>query len=176
MNRFALAALALACACSPALAAPPVEPVVAPVGAWLNLFLENVVAVVLAFVIPFLAKAIYGAIMKVAPWAALILTQERVEMSLNAAKDYGLNAARGAVKGKTLEIGEAIEVIKLGTEYAVANAPKRVIESEGGAAGIAERIFRKLDLPATANFGNVLAPALDALTRGMSASKAKGRR
>jgi len=161
-----LAALALACVASPAYAAEVAtvgdKPVLIPWGDWL-------VALAVSLrepILPIIAAYVIQAIRKVYPWAALFLTQRRVEMMLEAAVGFGLNAVKGAAKGKTLSVNVAVPVIAKGTQYVIDTAPAAVIKAAGGADGIAARIFRKLDLDDLASEAAVLIPAQEQIAAG----------
>lgn len=171
MNRMLLlAALALACVVSTALAAEVAavgdKAVVLPWGDWLVALAVSLREPILTILIPIIAGYAIQAIRKVYPWAALFLSQRRVEMMLEAAVGYGLNAVTGAAKGKTLSVNVAVPVIAKGTQYVIDTAPPAVIKAAGGADGIAARIFRKLDLDDGASEATVLVPAQEKITAG----------
>ncbi|UYW24870.1 hypothetical protein OKC48_16485 [Methylorubrum extorquens] len=158
-----LAALALACVASPALATElgtiGDKAVILPWGDWLVALAVSLREPILTILLPIIAAYIIQAIRKVYPWAALFLSQRRVEMMLEAAVGFGLNAVNGAAKGKTLSVNLAVPVIAKGTQYVIDTAPPAVIKAAGGADGIAARIFRKLDLDDHASEAAVLIPA-----------------
>jgi hypothetical protein len=158
-----LAALALACVASPVFTAEVAtvgeKAVILPWGDWLVALSVSLREPILTVLLPIIAAYIIQAIRKVYPWAALFLSQRRVEMMLEAAVGFGLNAVNGAAKGKTLSVNVAVPVIAKGTQYVIDTAPPAVIKAAGGADGIAARIFRKLDLDDHASEANVLVPA-----------------
>jgi len=133
--------------------------VIVPWGDWLVALAVSLREPILTILIPIIAGYAIQAIRKVYPWAALFLSQRRVEMMLEAAVGYGLNAVNGAAKGKTLSVNVAVPVIAKGTQYVIDTAPPAVIKAAGGADGIAARIFRKLDLDDHASEQNVLVRA-----------------
>ena len=133
--------------------------VILPWGDWLVALAVSLREPILTILIPIIAGYAIQAIRKVYPWAALFLSQRRVEMMLEAAVGYGLNAVNGAAKGKTLSVNVAVPVIAKGTQYVIDTAPPAVIKAAGGADGIAARIFRKLDLDDGASEQSVLIPA-----------------
>lgn len=133
--------------------------VILPWGDWLVALAVSLREPILTILIPIIAGYAIQAIRKVYPWAALFLSQRRVEMMLEAAVGYGLNAVNGAAKGKTLSVNVAVPVIAKGTQYVIDTAPPAVIKAAGGADGIAARIFRKLDLDDGASEQSVLVPA-----------------
>lgn len=167
MIRIALAALALACVSLPTLAGGPPEAgraaVIVRWGDWLVTVAQASVQILLPVLLPLVAAYIIAAIRKVSPWAALFLSQRRIEMMIQAGAEYGLNAVQGAAKGRTLRVDARSEVLARGTQYILDTAPATVIAAAGGADGIARRVFRTLDLDERANEANVLAPALAAL-------------
>ncbi|WP_286158957.1 hypothetical protein [Methylobacterium sp. Leaf456] len=120
---------------------------------------------ILTVLLPIVAAYAVQAIRRVYPWAALFLSQKRVEMMLEAAVGYGLNAVQGAAKGKTLSVEVAVPVIAKGTQYVIDTAPAAVIKAAGGRDGIAARMFRKLDLDEGGSEATVLAPAVERMDR-----------
>lgn len=164
MHRIAFAALALVCACSPALAEVAITaPTTAtlPWGDWLLAVLPAVSQVV----VPIAAVAITAGVAKVSPWAALFLSRARVQSAIQAGADYGINAVAGAAKGKTITVPLGSAVVAKGTQWVVDTTPAKVIEKAGGAAGIAGMIFRSLPLEEHASVQNVLQPALNDLAQ-----------
>lgn len=133
--------------------------VIVPWGDWLVALAVSLREPILTILIPIIAGYVIQAIRKVYPWATLFLSQKRVEMMLEAAVGFGLNAVQGAAKGKTLSANVAVPVIAKGTQYVIDTAPAAVIKAAGGADGIAARIFRKLDLDDGASEQSVLIPA-----------------
>ena len=165
-----LAALALACVVSSALSAEVAtvgdKPVLIPWGDWLVALTVSLREPILTILLPIIAGYIIHAIRKVYPWAALFLSQRRVEMMLEAGVSYGLNAVQGAAKGKALSVNVAVPVIARGTQYVIDTAPPLAIKAAGGADGIAARMFRKLDLDDGASEANVLVPAQERIGAG----------
>ncbi len=171
MNRMLpLAALALACVASPVFAAEVAtvgdRAVVVPWGDWLVALALSLREPVPTILLPIIAAYIIQAVRKVYPRAALFLSQRRVEMMLEAAVGFGLNAVQSASKGKTLSANVAVPVIAKGTQYVIDTAPPAVIKAAGGADGIAARIFRKLDLDDHASEATVLVPAQERIGVG----------
>jgi len=120
MNRMLLlAALALACAASTTFAAEVAtigdKAVILPWGDWLVALSVALREPILTILVPIIGGYIIQAIRKNYPMAALLLTQKRVEMMLEAAVGYGMNAVQGAAKGKTLSVNVAVPVIAKGT-------------------------------------------------------------
>ncbi|KMO21416.1 hypothetical protein SQ03_03215 [Methylobacterium platani JCM 14648] len=123
---------------------------------WISLLQE----IVITAVIPAVAAYAIQAIRKVYPWAALFLTQARVEQMANAVTEYAINAVPGAVKEGKLSINVGSAVIAKAVQRAVDAAPAKALEAAGGQAGLAEIVFRKLSLEDGANEGNTLAPVV----------------
>lgn len=226
MNRAFPAALALACVCSPAMAAAPVDlqhaftvslfvlglggmtlaalvcivrrvPVLAilvaltlvivlisfgaypalaevavtapttaslPWGDWILAVLPAVSNVL----VPIAAAAVTAGVYKVAPWASLLLSRQRVEMMIQGGAAYGMNAVEGVVKGKTLSVPLGSAVIAEGVQHIINTSPQRAIEKAGGVPGIAGMVFRSLPLDENSSAKAVLDPALrDLAQRGL---------
>ncbi|ABY32751.1 hypothetical protein [Methylorubrum extorquens] len=140
--------------------------VILPWGDWLVALAVSLREPILTILLPIIAAYIIQAIRKVYPWAALFLSQRRVEMMLEAGVGYGMNAVQGAAKGKTLSVNVAVPVIAKGTQYVIDTAPPAVIKAAGGADGIAARIFRKLDLDDHASEAAVLVLAQEQIAAG----------
>jgi hypothetical protein len=164
MHRFRMG-LALACAAvpfaapfSPALAAAAALPAGAavPWGDWLTALLQPVSAVL----VPLAAAALTAGIARVAPWAASVMTRDRVEAAIRAGAEFGQNAVAGAARGRTVSVDLGSAVVATGARHVLATAPAHVVRTAGGAEGIAARIFRALPLDPQASVANVLAPAL----------------
>jgi hypothetical protein len=128
---------------------------------WIELLRE----IIITAVIPAVSAVLIRAILKVYPWAALFLTQARVEQMANAVTEYAINAVPGAVKEGKLSINVGSAVIAKAVQRAVDAAPAKALEAAGGEAGLAEIVFRKLNLEDGANEGNVLAPVVAQLPR-----------
>ncbi|MFD6316926.1 hypothetical protein [Methylorubrum thiocyanatum] len=171
---YAVGVLLVLCVSSGALAAEVAtvgdKAVILPWGDWLVALAVSLREPILTILIPIIAGYAIQAIRKVYPWAALFLSQRRVEMMLEAAVGYGLNAVNGAAKGKTLSVNVAVPVIAKGTQYVIDTAPPAVIKAAGGADGIAARIFRKLDLDDAASEANVLVPAQERIGTGTASA------
>jgi hypothetical protein len=113
--RVLLAAAAMLIAV-PALAAD----VTVPWGDWLAGALVSVRDAVIALVV-----ALIGVLAKqLSPAIRDVLHTAKVEQLLSRAADYGIVAVAGAVKGKTMDVKIANEVIAEAMNYAVANAPE----------------------------------------------------
>ncbi|CAO4151844.1 hypothetical protein DHODJN_17575 [Methylorubrum extorquens] len=165
-----LAARALAWVTSPALAIEVAgvgdKAVILPRGDWLVALAVSLRDPIVMIFLPIIATSIARAIRKVYPWAALSLSQRRVEMRLERAVSYRRKAVNGAARGKTLSVNVAVPVIAEGTRYVIDTAPPAVIKAAGGADGIAALIFRRLDLDDHASEATELVPAQEQVGAG----------
>jgi hypothetical protein len=75
-----------------------------------------------------------------------IFGNARVELLLNNAISYGLNAVQGAVKDKTLSVDVGNEVLAKALQYAVDNAPGWLQTWAGGPEWLAKKIWGRLNL------------------------------
>lgn len=91
-----------------------------------------------------------------------IFGNARVELLLNNAIGYGLNAVAGAVKGKTLEIDVGNQVLREALQYAVDNAPAWLQSWAGGPEGLAKKIWARLNLGEGAD-ASVIPQAVDSV-------------
>ncbi|QGY05686.1 hypothetical protein MMSR116_30155 [Methylobacterium mesophilicum SR1.6/6] len=156
----ACAALAFAALLPPAQAGDASAAAVSvPWGDWLVALLQPVSAVL----VPIAAAAVTAGVARVAPWAASVLTRDRVEAAIRAGAAYGQNAVAGAAKGRTVSVDLGAAVVAAGARHVLATAPARVVRRAGGPEGVAARIFRALPLDPQASAANVLAPALTQL-------------
>lgn len=121
--------------------------VVIPAGDWLDSVLENIAGIVgsiIAILVAFAARSLPKAV------GDLLITM-KAEQLLTRAADYGINATRGAVRGKTLEINVGNEAIAKGAQYAIDNGPRWLIDWLGGPVAIREKIIARI--PMSAEFG-----------------------
>lgn len=163
MTRMIPAALAFACAGSPALAqATPA--VVLPWGDWIVAFGQAATAVLT----PLLVALVAGLIARVAPWLGYVVSKGVIEGMVGRVTDYALNAVAGAAKGRALTVPVGSAVIAAAVQRAADQVPGFVVKAAGGLPGIAEKVFRRLDLEDRATAANTLAPALAAT--GLSAT------
>ena len=157
--------LALAsCAGSAALAAEavitaPTTAVVVPYGNWI----VEVGQTLSSVLIPALVALIMGVVGKLYPFLRLFVSASLVERLVRNVTDYALNAVAGAVKGQTLTAPVGSAVIAKAMQRAVDQAPAWLVQTAGGPAGIAEKVFRLLKLDDSATAANTLAPAIQAL-------------
>lgn len=159
----ALAVTGLPLAAQAGGAAPAVAPVAAsiagpalPWGDWLSGLLQPVTAAL----VPLAAAAVTAGIARVAPWAASVLTRDRIEAAIRAGAEFGQNAVAGAARGRTVSADLGAAVVAAGARHVLATAPAHVVRKAGGPEGVAARIFRALPLDPQASAANVLAPAL----------------
>lgn len=80
-----------------------------------------------------------------------ILGNGRVELLINNAIGYGLNAVKDAAKGKTLSADVGNKVLAEAMQYAIDNAPGWLLTWAGGPEGLAKKIFGRLDLDPSAD-------------------------
>ncbi len=87
------------------------------------------------------------------------------DLALAAAREIGdlCTLQPGAVKEGKLSINVGSQVIAKAVQRAVDAAPAKALEAVGGQAGLAEIVFRKLNLEDGANERNTLAPVIAAL-------------
>ncbi|WP_426314280.1 hypothetical protein ACN9MF_25385 [Methylobacterium fujisawaense] len=157
----------LALACTSLSLAALVEPAAArsatdlaiPWGDWLVGLLQPVTAAL----VPLAAAAVTAGIARVAPWAASVLTRDRIEAAIRAGAEFGQNAVAGAARGRTVGVDVGAAVVSAGARHVLATAPAHVVRKAGGPEGVAARIFRALPLDPQASAANVLAPALTQL-------------
>lgn len=109
---------------------------------------------------PTITAALGLAVAQLFPALRLVITNAFIDRMVRLAADYALNAVEGAAKGKRLDVDVGAAVVAEGVARAVNSTVPWVIEKAGGTQGIAERLFRHLDLAPEASIENVLAPAL----------------
>lgn len=80
-----------------------------------------------------------------------IFGNARVELLIQNAIGYGLNAVQGAVKDKTLTVDVGNEVLAKALQYAVDNAPGWLQSWAGGPEGLAKKIWARLNLEPAAS-------------------------
>lgn len=82
---------------------------------------------------------------------AAVFANSRVQLLVDNAVNYGINAVAEAVKGKTLSVDVGNQVLAQALQYAVDNAPGYLLSWAGGKMGLANKILAKLDLPPEAD-------------------------
>lgn len=118
--------------------------VVIPYGNWLDSLLGNlfgVVSSVIAILIAFAGRHL-------PKWVGDLLLTMKAEQLLTRAAEYGINATRGAVQGKSLELNVGNEAIAKGAQYAIDNGPKLLIDWLGGPSAIRDKIIARIPLSA----------------------------
>ncbi|MCJ2037080.1 hypothetical protein [Methylobacterium sp. J-068] len=164
-------ALALAClliaVLAPVLAfaadAAPAGALVIPWGTWV-LELAHIASAIL---VP-LAVTYLGLLLKRAsPFLSAFFTNALIDRMVNLAVDFALASIEGAAKGRTVSVAVAPALVTLGAQRALDSTLPWIVARAGGVQGIAERVFRRLDLDPAASAENTLAPALDALAAGV---------
>lgn len=93
-----------------------------------------------------LASAALVALRRLPANLVAVFGNARVELLLQNAIGYGLNAVAGAVKGKTLEVNVGNQVLAQALQYAVDHAPGWLQSWAGGPEGLAKKIWARLDL------------------------------
>lgn len=118
------------------------DTIVVPVGNWADAILENAASMVAA-----LLMAVFGWLLRKLPkqMVDLLLTL-RVEQIMRRAVDYGINATRGAVKGKALSFDVGNEVIAAALQRVIDSAPGFLINWMGGIEAIKAMIVARLNL------------------------------
>jgi len=157
-----LAATALAClTLLPGTALAADAAVILPWGDWLVALAQTLQAVLS----PMLIALVTGLIARFAPLLGYVVSRGMVEGMVARVTDYALNAVAGAAKGRVLTVPVGSAVIAAAVQRAADEVPGFVIRAAGGLPGLAERVFRRLDLEEGATAANTLAPALDAVGR-----------
>ena len=159
MIRLLTLATALACITAPAAAAQvEASAVVLPWGAWLVTLAETLQTVLS----PVLVALITGLLARTVPLARYVIARSVVEGMVGRVTDYALNAVEGAAKGQVLSVPVGSAVIAAAVQRAADQVPGFVIRAAGGLPGLAETVFRRLNLESGASAANTLAPALRA--------------
>ena len=175
MSKLRAYGLALAClivvVLAPVLAfaaealAAPASALVIPWGTWV-LELAHIASAIL---VPLAVTYIGVLARRASPFLSVFLTNALIDRMVNLAVDFALQAIEGAAKGKTLSVAVAPAVVQLGAQRAIDSTLPWIVRKAGGPSGIAERVFRQLNLEPDASAHNVLQPALDALATGAPA-------
>ena len=80
-----------------------------------------------------------------------VMRTQRAQQLIQAAVDYGINAVEGATKDKTLDVQTGSKVLNQAVSYALTSGEAKLIAWMGGADGIKAKVFRALNLDATAS-------------------------
>ena len=112
---------------------------------------------------PLIVAFVSGGLVKLFPALSQFITNALIDRMVRLAADYALNAVAGAAKGRTVSVDAGSDVVAIGAARAVNSTVPWVVAQAGGTKGIAERLFRHLDLAPEASNQNVLAPALKTL-------------
>lgn len=80
-----------------------------------------------------------------------IIGNARVELLLNNAKNYGINAVKDATKDKTLSVDVGNQVLREALQYAVDNASGWLLAFSGGPENLAKKIWARLNLDPNAS-------------------------
>lgn len=136
--------------------APDATTVVLPVGTWVDGIIANAIGIATAAVLALFAWGVR----QLPKGVADIVKTLRIEQLLVRAVDYGLNAVAGATRGRTLDVRVGSEVLAQAAQYAIDQAPGRLIEWAGGVEAIKKMILARLQLAPEADAVTVLgAPA-----------------
>lgn len=129
-------------------------------GNWLIYWVKGLQAALITFLVgaaAWAARFLPG----VAGVGARFLLSKYGESLVRNITDYAINAVEGAAKDKQLTVNVGSEVIATAVERAVAlenqdRLLKWIVRLLGGTEGIAEKVFRRLNLEDAANEANVL--------------------
>lgn len=132
--------------------APDATTVVVPYGNWLDAVLSNAQEIIVAGLLAVVAFVLR----KLPAGVADAFRTLRVEQLLARAVDYGINATRGAAKGKSLSVDVGSEVLAKAISYAVDRAPALLIEWLGGVESLKQMILARLNLDPEADADEVL--------------------
>jgi hypothetical protein len=132
-------AIALAQAAAPAADHTVVIPWGDLVSQAITAYLLPASATVAAAIFAFVTKAVGDRV------AALLKTAQ-VDQLLQKAIEYGANTTAGAVKGQTLKIDVADEVLRKAIQFAIDNAPKWFLPFIGGDEGLRQKLIARMDL------------------------------
>lgn len=116
--------------------------VVIPVGTWIDQLLTGIqssLAVIIAAVVAWAFRKLPQSVVS-------ILRMVQAEQILTRAADYGINATKGAVKGKSLSIDVGNEAVARAVQYAVNNGAPWLIKWLGGADAIRDKIIARIPL------------------------------
>lgn len=116
--------------------------VVIPVGTWIDQLLaaiQSSLAVIIAAVVAWAFRNLPQSVVS-------ILRTLQIEQVLTRAADYGINATRGAVKGKSLNVDVGNEAVAKAVQYAIDNAPRWLIDWAGGPDAIRDKIIARIPL------------------------------
>lgn len=137
--------------------------VIVPYGDWAVAVAQLVLYLAGAILVPMAAAWLKS----VVPFGTLFIRDEMVKRLVQNATDFALNAVEGAAKGQQLSVNVGSAVIAQGLQRALNQAGPKLLDAAGGPAGIAEKIFRSLNLEPDANLINTLKPALAQVPGGV---------
>ena len=160
MTRILLAALALACASVPALAAEVATvgdtAVILPWGQWVTAIAQTATEVL----IPIIITALGIAARKLPWYLQMWFTTQRIDRMVRLGAEYAVNAVAGAAKDKALSVDVGSKLLAVGLERIMGSSPSWLLEAAGGQKGITERLFRALHFDETVTDANTLHPVL----------------
>lgn len=121
--------------------------VIVPYGNWLDAVLSNALQIAVAAVL-----SVVAVVSRRAPtWLAQIIKTLLTEQMLTRAIGFGINATRGAVKGRTLNFDVGSAVLAQTLAYVIDKAPAWLIKFVGGVDNLKDMILARLDLDAEAD-------------------------
>jgi hypothetical protein len=116
--------------------------VVLPVGNWV----DQVLSAIQSSVGLIISALVVWAFRKLPTAVVDILKTLQAEQLLKRAADYGINATRGAVVGKDLQVDVGNEAIAKAVQYAVDNGPGWLISWLGGERAIVDKMIARIPL------------------------------
>lgn len=145
-----LAALVIACASLPALAAGEVgtvgdTAVIVPWGSYLVAFVEPLKEVLVTI----LVGVVMALVARLGPMAAMLISEALVESTVRKFIDYGYAVTEGAVKGKALnfEVGSQLvanTVNRAQDRAAVSSVSRWAVDKAGGPRELANKVIRMI--------------------------------
>lgn len=121
--------------------------VIVPYGNWLDAVLSNALEIAVTAVL-----GIVAVVSRKAPaWLAQIIKTLLTEQMLTRAIGFGINATRGAVKGRTLNFDVGSAVLAQTLAYVIDKSPAWLIKFVGGVDNLKDMILSRLDLDVDAD-------------------------
>ncbi|MGX9981995.1 hypothetical protein [Methylobacterium fujisawaense] len=110
--------------------------------------------------VPPLVLWIGAQIARLFPALRKTLSDALIDRMVRLGADFALQALEGCAKGRTVPLNMGSAAVAAATARAMNSTAGFVVSQAGGAQGIAERVFRHLDLDEGATAANTLQPAL----------------
>ncbi len=95
----------------------------------------------------------------------------RVELLLENARNWGINAVKDATKDKTMSVNVGNAVLAQALQYGLSNANPWLLNWAGGPEGLAKKIWSRLPLDSAADAASV--PVITAQAVSVAAAEAK---